>query len=279
MKKINQAFKIKKKYGSKYLISLIANYVLRKLKLFDAIQLHKEKICCDAKTIFGDQIAFGIFKGMKLSSNVWWGRHDILAKYLGQYEPHILQKLEDLSNHYEHVINIGAADGYYSVGLLYSKLYSSVTCFEISSKGRDAIAENAELNNCKDKIFINKEANLKTLKKEIEVNKSSVLLCDIEGAEFDLFSKEILSIASQCTIIIELHDEFTFGDIGRRKRLINDAEEYFDISFIRRFNPKINEFDQLSQWDDNSRHLAFSEGRPCRMDWLCLNPKKTKITL
>ena len=273
MKKINRALEIKNKYGVKYLISLIANYVLRKLKLFDAIQLKKERIYFDAKTIFGDQVAFGLFKGMKLSNNVWWGRHDILAKYLGEYEPHIIKKLENLSKHYKHFIDIGAADGYYAVGLLYSKLYSSVTCFEISSKGRDNIAENADLNNCLDKIVINGEANIETLKKEIEVIKSCVLLCDIEGTEFDLFSKELLSTVSQCTVIIELHDEFVFGDKGRRKRLIKDAEEYFNISFIKRYNPKVNEFDELSHWNDDLRQLAFSEGRPCRMDWLLLTPK------
>lgn len=274
MKKINRALDIKNKYGIKYLISLIASRILRKLNLFDAIQLHKQKISCDAKNLFGDQVAYGLFKGMKLSKNVWWGKDDILSKYLGQYEPHIVEKLENLSKDYKHFIDIGAGDGYYSVGLLYSESYSSATCFEISSAGRDVIVENADLNNCRDKIIINGEANIETLKKEIKVIKSCVLLCDIEGAEFDLFSKELLSVASKCTIIIELHDEFFFDYESRRKRLIGDAEEYFDISFIKRYNPKVNEFKELSHWNDDLRQLAFSEGRPCRMDWLLLTPKK-----
>jgi hypothetical protein len=272
IKIINRILEIKNKYGTKYLLSLIVSFALRKLKLFDAVQLHKERISCDAKNLFGNQVAYGIFKGMKFSNNVWWGKYDVLAKYLGQYEAHVLNKLEELSSHHDHFIDIGAADGYYAVGLLHAELYKSATCFEISPKGRTVIAENAELNNLGNRVIINGEANIKSLKKEIETYKSCVLLCDIEGAEFDLFSKECMSAIRQCTIIIELHDEFIFGDKNRRKRLINDAKEFFNISFIKRSNPKVNEFEEISHWNDDIRQLAFSEWRPSRMHWILLTP-------
>ena len=276
IRKLNRVMKIRENYGTRYLFSLIASFILRKFKLYDAVQLHKEKILHDAKTIFGNQVKYGIFKGMEMSSNVFWGRHDILSKQLGQYEPHILSKLRELSKTYDHFIDIGAADGYYAVGLLHSKLYKSVTCFEISDKGRSVISENAALNNQSENIKIYGEANKDSLEKEIDAVKSCVILCDIEGAEFDLFSKEVLKVLRNCEIIIELHDEFIGGNKDRRKRLINDAQEFFEINVIERSNPIPNDFEELKGWNDDLRQLAFSEGRPCRMDWILLTPRKNQ---
>ena len=275
MRKLNRVMKIRENYGTRYLFSLIASFILRKFKLYDATQLHKEKILHDAKTTFGTQVKYGIFSGMEISSNVWWGRHDFLSKLFGQYESHILSKLRELSKNYDHFIDIGAADGYYAIGLLHSKLYKTVTCFEISDKGRLVISENAILNNQSENIKIYGEANKDTLEKEIDSLKSCVILCDIEGAEFDLFSKEVLKVLRNCEIIIELHDEFIGSGKDRRKRLMNDAQEFFEINFIERDNPTPNDYEELKGWNDDLRQLAFSEGRPCRMDWILLTPRKT----
>lgn len=268
--------KIRENYGTRYLFSLIASVILRKFKLYDATQLHKEKILHDAKAIFGSQVKYGIFSGMKISSNVWWGRYDLLSKYLGQYESHILSKLRELSKNYDHFIDIGAADGYYAIGLVHSKLYKTATCFEISEKGRSVISENAILNNQSENIKIYGEANKDTLEKEIDAAKSCLILCDIEGAEFDLFSKEVLKVLRNCALIIELHDEVIGGEKDRRQRLMNNAQEFFEINFIERDNPTPNDFEELKGWKDDLRQLAFSEGRPCRMDWILLTPRKTQ---
>lgn len=276
MRKLNTMMAIREKYGTKYLFSFIASFIIRKLKLYDAIQLHKEKILHDASVMFGDQVKYGIFSGMKISREVWWGRHNSLSKYLGQYEPHILKKLEELSKNYDHFIDIGAADGYYAIGLLHSNLYKTATCYEISSKGRSVISENALLNNQQDNIKIYGEANKNSLVEEINAKKSCVVLCDIEGAEFGLFSEKVLELLRNCEIIIELHDEFVIGEKDRRKRLLDNAQKFFEIDFIERNNPTPNDYEELKGWNDDLRQLAFSEGRPCRMDWILLTPRKSK---
>ena len=55
--------------------------------------------------------------------------------------------------------------------------------------------------------------------------------------------------------------------------MISLAEKYFEISFLERTSPNINKFNELSEWNDDDRMLAFSEGRPVRMEWVVLIPK------
>ena len=55
--------------------------------------------------------------------------------------------------------------------------------------------------------------------------------------------------------------------------MISLAEKYFEILFLERTSPNINKFKELSTWNDDDRMLAFSEGRPVRMEWIVLTPK------
>ena len=275
MKKFTKTFRLKKKYGNKYLFSYIANLILQRFGLFTGAQLFKEKISKDAEYIFGKTIKYGPFKGMKLSSNIWWGKYDILSKYLGQYEPHILEKLISNSKNNTHFIDIGAADGYYAIGLLFSNLFKTATCFEVSKNGRSVISENAHINFVQKRLTILGKADQDLISQEIMNFPQSVILCDIEGAEFDLFSEDLLKTCKSCVVIIELHDEFTKGKSNRRENLIKLASKFFKVNLIKRSNPKINNFEEIKDWSDDLRLLAFSENRPIRMDWLLLTPKKS----
>lgn len=274
MKKFRRAIEIIEIYGTRYLFSLIVNAVIRRLGLLDMKQIIKERASIDAKHLFQNKVAYGPFKGMMISDNVWWGKHDVLAKYLGEYEPHITEKLIELSRNYNHFIDIGAADGYYAIGLLCSESYESVTCFEISGKGRSTILENALLNSKKERLKILGEANAESISKELKSCGPSVVLCDIEGAEFTLLNRNFLQAIKDCTVIIELHDDVISGPPNRRKNLIKNANEFFNVDFIDRKAPKIFEFEEIRSWNDDLRLLAFSEDRPVQMDWLVLTPKE-----
>ena len=65
---------------------------------------------------------------------------------LGIYEKEVLEALMHVPNKYNVFIDLGAADGYYSVGTLVSKKFEKGYSFEISDKGREVILKNAILN-------------------------------------------------------------------------------------------------------------------------------------
>lgn len=271
MNKLKKIIFILIKYGARYFFSLLATRLIQKIGLLDSIQLMRDRISIDAKDIFRNKVAYGPFKGMQFGEKIYWGKRDLLTKYLGQYEPQIIEKLIKYSKDYNHFIDIGAADGYFAIGLLHSNLYSSSTCFEISKYGRSVILKNAELNNVQKSINLYGKAELDMMSKVLREQGPSVILCDIEGGEYQLFNKAFLEIVKGCVVIIELH-MFVKGEENMRKELIRDASNFFEVSYIKRHNPKVNEFEELKDWDDNSRHIGFSEGRTTRGLWLLLTP-------
>ena len=76
--------------------------------------------------------------------------------------------------------------------------------------GRDSVRQNAELNNLNSGLEIKGrvDSNIVNNLKEYKLNpKKTVILCDIEGAEFTIFTAELLTFLTGATIIIELHDK------------------------------------------------------------------------
>ena len=102
MKSISKAKHLIKNYGLKYYFSRLILRLIYKSFSIDHMSLAKEKIRVDANSIFKNIISHGPFKGMILSDQVWWGKYDLVSKYLGQYEEHVLLKLKSLSSEYSH---------------------------------------------------------------------------------------------------------------------------------------------------------------------------------
>ena len=134
----------------------------------------------------------GPYKNMKLGdvSNVSQG--PLGLKVLGLYESPVVNKISSIGS-FDDLINFGAADGYMALGPLFNQSCSRSICFELTEKGREAIKRNAELNNIAKNVEIRGPADANTINnlKELEINPSkSVLLCDIEGDEFKVFTKD-----------------------------------------------------------------------------------------
>ncbi len=223
--------------------------------------------------IFSNRVKYGPFKGMLISENVWWGRDDFPSKLVGQYEEHVLNQIISHSKLYNTFIDIGAADGYYAVGLLTADIFKSACCFEISADGRRVISENARLNNVIEKVNIKSAANHSELTGFIQEHGPALILCDIEGAEFTLFNDSLLSELSECMLIIELHDQYIKNGAERLQNFIEVSSNYFNLEFILRSNPLVHQFKEFDNISDNQKLLMFSEGRPSIMQWIKLSPK------
>jgi len=203
-----------------------------------------------------------------------WGSHDKAAMLLGTYEYEVLIEIERAAINKEIFVDIGAADGYFAVGAVFSSLYTKSICFEISGDGRASIAMNALENNVLDKVEILGEATTDSLL-EILINndpKKLFLLCDIEGGEFELFTPEILEALSESTILIEIHD---FSDEFKKSflKLKENALQHFHIREIMQESRNPNLSAVSSGLHDDDKWLLMSEGRARAMTWLLLSPK------
>lgn len=249
-------------------LSPFANRILRGLGMRDELQLLKNEIRSDAIKKFNCQVQYGPFTGMKISESSSWGRHDLLSKLFGEYEKHVLDQIICLSKDYNHFIDIGSADGYFIIGAIMSGNFSSGTAFEISEAGRRVTRQNAIANSIGNKIEILEEAKIQTLQNILSRHGPSCILCDIEGAEFALMDDQMLRSLEGCSIIIEMHGDVGMAEEHEQEKLIERAKKYFSVKNIDRLSPDMNKFNELADWHDDKRLLAFSEGRPKRMNWL-----------
>ena len=138
-------------------------------------------------------VQYGIFKNLKMNDKVSWGKGDIGSKIYGIYENKIQQKLKDISKPI--LIDIGAADGFFAIGCLKSKICEFCYAFEETKKSRENLHLTAKINNVKNKLSImgevTKDNFFSSLPSEIDFSKTTIL-CDIEGGEFDFLLKKYL---------------------------------------------------------------------------------------
>ena len=264
-------FSVLKKDGFSWTIVRI---FLRILKQPNEIQRAKNKVLNKIILEHGHQVAYGTFKGMKLSKNTYWSKNDIITHILGVYEKHVLKKIIEFSKKGNYpFIDIGAADGYFAIGMAFSEIFNKIYAFEIDERGRKSLNRNIGNNLCKDKVVVDIEANFETLKEIVDKNKSAVILIDIEGSEFDLLDNKLLRLLSNCYIVCELHPALSANGFEKQNMLINNAKAFFDVSIIQRESYCPNKFSELNEFTDEERLIAFGEGRENNMNWLILEPK------
>lgn len=223
---------------------------------------------------FNSVVKYGLFKGFKLSTSTWWAKRERGAMLLGLYEIEVLESLKKIPPTYTTFIDLGAADGYYGVGVLVGNLFQNSICYEISELGRQTIKENASLNGVSNRIQIRGTAD-KDFYKGIDQNtlNNSVLLIDIEGAEFDLVHKETFAAFKNSVIIIELH-EWNLADASMElEKLKNDSQSTHVITEFRTSHRDPAAFSELKKYSDTDRWLICSEGRPEVMRWWRFDPK------
>ena len=268
---INKIIRVYKQEG---LVFLFVRIVAKILKVDVGMQRVKAKAWTILKDRYNLVIAYGPFKGMMLSEDVWWSKSDLITQTLGIYEEHVLDKLIYFSNKgAKSFIDIGAADGYFAVGMAFSKTYPEVHAFEIDPKGQEYIKENATRNLCSDAVNVYGEANIASLKKLINKEFKSTLLIDIEGAEYDLLNNEMLSLLAGNYIICELHPWLINNGYELQKDLLERASQKFNLELIMRESYAPNLFPEFNDLSDEERLVAVGEGRAKNMQWLVLTPK------
>ena len=269
--RILRFFSVLKKDGFSWTIVRIFLVILKQP---NEIQRAKNKVLNKIILEHGHQVAYGTFKGMKLSKNTYWSKNDIITHILGVYEKHVLKKIIEFSKKGNYpFIDIGAADGYFAIGMAFSETFKKIYAFEIDEEGRRSLNRNIENNFCKDKVVVDIEANFETLKEIVDKNKSAVILIDIEGSEFDLLDDNLLQLLSNCYIVCELHPTLSTNGFEKQNMLINNAKAFFDVSIIQRESYSPNKFSELNEFTDEERLIAFGEGRENNMNWLILEPK------
>jgi hypothetical protein len=129
----------------------------------------------------------------------------VLPKLIGTYENELAEVFEKIScRNYDCFIDIGAAEGFYAVGIkkyILTGIHKAVA-FEASKKGRELISKIAQLNNVEG-IIIKGFCDANALRAELS-NEHTFILADIEGGEYTLLDPDVLNF-NNCDLLVEMH--------------------------------------------------------------------------
>lgn len=240
----------------------------------ETVMERRKRISSEVYDLFGGVVHYGPFKGLSLAKNNWWGGADFASMLLGLYEKEILDFFfSGECDRFDNLVDVGAADGYYAIGMLISGRVNNAICFELSKEGQRTIAANAGQNGVLDRITIFGAASdtFHTRLSHLDLSRTLVLV-DIEGAEFDILDETSLHALRQATIVIEIHN-WTEDFWAKYQRFIQIASAFFDLDFISPAVRDLTQFPELNDFTDDNRYLICSEGRPNMMRFMRLRPR------
>jgi hypothetical protein len=170
-----------------------------------AFQETKRKISDTLATIFKNDMTVrnGPFKDMVYTNSFFCV--SLFPKIIGGYEEPIQGWInEAIGANYNNIINIGSAEGYYSVGFARTSKNSKIYAYDIKD---EELAKNktlAKINGVEDKITFKNICTNEELDRVI--SDKTLIICDIEGAEKMLLDPKKSSNLKLADLIVESHD-------------------------------------------------------------------------
>jgi hypothetical protein len=151
----------------------------------------------------------GPFRGMRLSLSSLSDKNH-LGYVLGTQELELRDIVEDIvRRRYTEIINIGADDGYYAIGLLCRMPETRVLAFEAALEHHSGLRRTAILNNVTQRLRIAGLCTRHQLTNALTKSCDSVLIfADIEGAEIELLNPDDIPQLRRVDILVETHDSF-----------------------------------------------------------------------
>jgi hypothetical protein len=215
--------------------------------------------------------------GLELPLQSSWGGPDVAAKLMGLYECEVVDVLvQAAQGGRSTLIDMGAADGFFAVGCLQNDMFKMAVAYEATEAGRSALGDNAHRNGVADRLKIRGRVEATTIPDLVRSGTNladAVVLCDIEGGEFDLFTIENLKALRQAVLIIEAHD--WSADKDTLDELVDRARKYFDVRRFRTGARDLSGIECLHDWSDNDRWLVASEGRRELGTWIHCVPRSS----
>jgi hypothetical protein len=153
----------------------------------------------------GGFVVSGPFAGMRYVATSQGSAY--IPKLLGIYERELNPIVEAMVNRRpDLIIDIGAAEGYYAVGLARRLPATRIVAFEMEERGRCALREMAQINGVAERIEVRGRCEPGDLVSLLEVRRETVIVCDVEGYEATLLDPTVIPPLAETAILVELHD-------------------------------------------------------------------------
>jgi hypothetical protein len=196
-------------------------------------------------------------------------------KLVGSYEREIHAVFEEIgTGEYDRVIDVGAAEGYYAVGMAMRLPRVPVTAFETEPRGQQLIREMARLNGVDDRIKVLGTATPELIEQSLRGAERPLLIMDVEGAESLLLDPASVASLSRCHILVETHDSKVPGITALLRRRFAGTHSIAEFTNQRRRSDDCPEVVRRKLASDDEAFLAVWENRGLIQAWLWMNPNR-----
>ncbi|HYH10663.1 MAG TPA: hypothetical protein VEK11_26700 [Thermoanaerobaculia bacterium] len=180
----------------------------------------------------------------------------IFPKLAGTYERELAPIIEQVvATPYDVIIDIGASEGYYAVGLAMRMPGATVHAYEIDARSREACAELARRNGVADRVQVHGAFTPRAFGA-----KRMFVICDCEGCELQALDPVLFRDAD---LLVELHD---FLDPAITPTLVARFRDSHEITLVDTRPPDLA-LPVLQRLRTKDRAFAADEQRPGPMQW------------
>ena len=217
----------------------------------------------------------GPFAGLKYPGFSSFGSA-IYPKILGSYEKEIHSFLDTIfSKNYDSVIDIGSAEGYYSVGFAKKSFFSNkVVAVDINEDALILLKSIAALNEVEHKIETMNKIDFKQLG-EMCSGKNNFIFCDCEGFEKEVFNMHNIQALRNSDLLIEIHDAKVHYVSKYIEQLFNESHRISRVSStddIQKLNSY--QYPEMIGLSDAAKIKILSEGRGSIQEWFFIEAKQ-----
>jgi len=215
----------------------------------------------------------GLFKGMRYNGEAVCGA--AAPKIMGVYESELAPILLRWSAiPFQHIIDVGAAEGYYAVGCAMLWPQATVTAFESSEEGRRLLTRNVELNRMQSRVKIMGHCGQEQLQAAMFNGQPSLVIIDVEGAEDHLLEPASTPSLANAHVIVEIHD-YVNDRLG--ETISSQLQSTHVIKEVRTQARTFRDFHEprapwLRFWLLPYLKQYANELRPGPMRWFCCTP-------
>lgn len=217
-------------------------------------------------------VASGPFVGMRFTERHVFGAP--MAKLLGTYEMELGKVIEGfVGAEFDGIVNIGAGEGYYAVGLASRIPAIRVVAYESLESGRKLIEEVAEENGMRDRLDLRGVCSREALGSLLEPGKRYLIVADVEGAEVELFHPSVVALLTASSLLVEAHD---FVVAGCTEELTERFRRTHVVIPIQSKERSLCDFPLRLLLPVKTKLWLMNEGRPTQhgpMIWLVMSPR------
>lgn len=170
------------------------------------------------------------------------------------------------------IVNVGAGDGIYAVGLALRCPRARIVAFEIDPYPARTLAAVARENRVAERVELEAAASASALA-ALDARDRTILICDAEGSELELIDPSSVPWIARAGLLIEVHDAFRPGVGERLAGRLAATHRLEWISPRPRYLSEHPPFWGLRGLSPSQLESLLSEIRPWPTSWLLARPQ------